>query len=345
MLYLGTQVLILLDLSYVSRFWTQFEAWLSMQFATPSGLKSAVGTRNTRHHIVAIQNAAAQSELYTKALVDNWAEKTPEQAFEFLSKPDVTVTNQSDKDGQLPKIKSLGETVQGAFKAIGAQLQQRVAASEEAAARAKAALEAFEVENDVKAGAGNPLKAAATRAELEAAAARTAKEKQRQAIAHGVAPMVMEREEGRQLVEAARKVEAEATAAKERAAAAARAAEERAAAEARAAKERAAAAAREANATRTAQFRGPCKDVCASSCACCCVSADGMRLYGCVPLTDGEVQRDYFLPLCLHTCLCPQQGGECVGDDLAGAALAFLLANTCLCCMQDPNSSGRVVDW
>ena len=31
MLYLGTTVLILLDLSYVSRFWTQFEAWLSMQ--------------------------------------------------------------------------------------------------------------------------------------------------------------------------------------------------------------------------------------------------------------------------------------------------------------------------
>ena len=27
-LYLGTSVLILLDLSYVSRFWTQFEAWL-----------------------------------------------------------------------------------------------------------------------------------------------------------------------------------------------------------------------------------------------------------------------------------------------------------------------------
>ena len=136
MLYLGTQVLILLDLSYVSRFWTQFEAWLSMQFATPGGLKSAVGTRNTRHHIVAIQNAAAQSELFTKALVDNWAEKTPEQAFEFLSKPDVTVTNQSDKDGQLLKIKSLGETVQGAFKAIDAQLQQRVAASERRRPRA-----------------------------------------------------------------------------------------------------------------------------------------------------------------------------------------------------------------
>ena len=58
MLYLGTTVLILYDLSYASRFWTQFEAWLGMQFATPSGLKSAVGTENARYHIVCIQNAA-----------------------------------------------------------------------------------------------------------------------------------------------------------------------------------------------------------------------------------------------------------------------------------------------
>jgi hypothetical protein len=99
MLYLGTQVLILLDLSYVSRFWTQFEAWLSMQFATPDGLKSAVGTQSTRHHIVAIQNAAAQSDMFTKMLLDQWATKTPDEAFEFLSKPDVTVTNKSDKEG------------------------------------------------------------------------------------------------------------------------------------------------------------------------------------------------------------------------------------------------------
>ena len=129
-------------------------------------------------------------------------------------------------------------------------------------------------------------------------------------------------------------MEAEAKAAKERAAAEARAAEERAAAESRAAKERAAAAAREANATRTAQFRGPCKDVCASSCACCCVSADGMRLYGCVPLTDGAVPRDYILPLCLHTCLCPQQGGHpCPGD--GSLCCNNIFANTCLCCWQD----------
>jgi hypothetical protein len=121
MLFLGTTVLILFDLSYLSRFWTQVEAWLSMQVATPDGLKSAVGTKNARYHIVCIQGAAEQAELYTKALVDTWATKTPQQAFDFLSKPDVTVTNQTDKEVQLSKIKALDATVRGAFQAVGAR--------------------------------------------------------------------------------------------------------------------------------------------------------------------------------------------------------------------------------
>ena len=325
MLFLGTSVLILLDLSYVSRFWTQFEAWLSMQFATPNGLKSAIGTATVRHHIVCIQNAAEQSELYTKALTTSWADKTPLQAHDFLSKPDVTVTNASDKEGQLPKIKALDATVQGAFQAIDAQLQQRVIASAEVVARTKAALEAFESENDVQAGERNPLKAAAVQAEREAAAARATKEKHAQAIAHGVIPMVMEREEGRRIVEEARKAEAEAKAAKERAVA-----------EARAAKERAAAEKREANAARTSQFQdGPCKECCMPL-ACCCVSADGNKVYGCVP-----TKYDYWLPLCLHTCLCPQQGGSpCPsGHNELKCADYFLFPlfnNACCTCIQEP---------
>jgi hypothetical protein len=146
MLYLGTTVLILFDISYTSRFWTQFEAWLSMQFATPNGLKSAVGTKNARYHIVCIQNAAEQAEAHTMMLVNTWATKTPQQAFDFLSKPDVTVTNQSDKQGQLPKIRALDATVQGAFQAIkkqsAAQAAAALRAEKERRARAAAAREA-----------------------------------------------------------------------------------------------------------------------------------------------------------------------------------------------------------
>jgi hypothetical protein len=208
MLYLGTTVLILFDLSYLSRFWTQFEAWLSMQFATPNGLKSAVGTENARYHIVCIQGAAEQAEQYKEALVDTWADKTPQQAFDFLSRPDVTVTNQSDKLKQLPKIKALDATVQGAFQAIDAQLLQRVAANaaavelalselqkverecREATARAEAECRAAKARADAKVV---PLAEVMTRAEGEAAAARAAKQTHAQAIKHGVMPIVMER--------------------------------------------------------------------------------------------------------------------------------------------------------
>ena len=57
LLYLGMSVLVLLDLSYLSRFWTQMEAWLSMQDTTLGGLRSAVGTARERHTIKCIYNA------------------------------------------------------------------------------------------------------------------------------------------------------------------------------------------------------------------------------------------------------------------------------------------------
>ena len=68
--------------------------------------------------------------------------------------------------------------------------------------------------------------------------------------------------------------------------------------------ERAAAGTRKANAARTSKFEGPCTDCCVSL-ACCCVSANGGKVYGCWP-----TEADYVLQLCLHTCLCPQQGGN-----------------------------------
>ena len=40
-----------------------------------------------------------------------WANKTPIEAYDILKQEDVTVTNQSDKDNQLPKIQKLAEEV------------------------------------------------------------------------------------------------------------------------------------------------------------------------------------------------------------------------------------------
>jgi hypothetical protein len=106
-LYVTMRVLILLDLSYVSRFWTQYEAWLSMQLVTPEGVQAAPG-EHRRCTILPLYNVDADQ---VESLRKMWAGRTPQQAFEMLSKPDVTVTNQSDKEAQLPKILKFNDFV------------------------------------------------------------------------------------------------------------------------------------------------------------------------------------------------------------------------------------------
>jgi hypothetical protein len=113
-LYLTAQVLILLDGSYASRFWTLTEAWCSMQTATKDGLDKSiskpedadftgsdvkVGSRCT---IKCIHNAA--KETTSKFLVNLVSTQTPKGMYGILEKPDVNVTNAKDKEAILPKI-------------------------------------------------------------------------------------------------------------------------------------------------------------------------------------------------------------------------------------------------
>ena len=106
-IFLGMQVLILLDMSYVSRFWTQTEAWMSMQDASTSGLATA-SEEKRRYTIVPLHNASAK---VSETLIDMWTGKSAQEAHDILAQPDVLVTNQSDKERQLPKILKLNETI------------------------------------------------------------------------------------------------------------------------------------------------------------------------------------------------------------------------------------------
>ena len=106
-IFLGMQVLILLDISYMSRFGTQTETWLSMQDASTSGLATASEERR-RYTIVPLHNASAK---LSETLIDMWTGKTAQEAHDILALPDVLVTNQSDKERQLPKILMLNETI------------------------------------------------------------------------------------------------------------------------------------------------------------------------------------------------------------------------------------------
>lgn len=110
MLYLGASVLILLDLSYMFRFWTQFEAWLCFQTATPQGLVSATGS-DTRYNITCLPGTPPS---FATDLYDMWSRSTPSEAQVKLRSPAVRVTNASDKDVQLEKILKLDELVRQA---------------------------------------------------------------------------------------------------------------------------------------------------------------------------------------------------------------------------------------
>lgn len=105
LLFLGIGVLILTDRSYLSRFWTNFEAWLSMQDVSMHGLVSARNS-STRCSIMTVHGAP---EALIESLVEEWSNCTAAKAFEKLSSADIAVTNQSDKDIQLPKILELDQ--------------------------------------------------------------------------------------------------------------------------------------------------------------------------------------------------------------------------------------------
>ena len=107
LLYLGLSVLILLDISYLSRFWTQMEAWLSMQLGGTDGLRPA-SERLRRCTIETLHTATSTTR---DDLIRMWATRTPEEAYTLLSQPDVQVTNQSDKTTQLKKVRGLDPLV------------------------------------------------------------------------------------------------------------------------------------------------------------------------------------------------------------------------------------------
>jgi hypothetical protein len=107
LLFLGSSVLILCDRTYTTRFWTLFEAWLSMQMASVDGLVPALREKR-RCDIVPIHHANSLTVSELEALV---AGKSLDQIHATLDSPDVSVTNQKDKGQQLAKLLALDSQV------------------------------------------------------------------------------------------------------------------------------------------------------------------------------------------------------------------------------------------
>ena len=128
LLYLGCQVLALIDISYLSRFWTQFEAWLSMQEGSSAVGLRAAPERRRRLQMVCLHNATTGSE--DVKLQRMWCNVTPQMALELLAKPDVTVTNTGDKVTQLEKIEMLDGEVRQAWGVEAARVLRAEAEEE-----------------------------------------------------------------------------------------------------------------------------------------------------------------------------------------------------------------------
>ena len=90
-------------------------------------LRRAVGAE-CRETFVPIYNGTATA---VKLLEEQWRDVKPLEARAILARPDVTVTNQSDKDMQLPKLKQLDELVRETF----AQMSREANAKRAEAAR------------------------------------------------------------------------------------------------------------------------------------------------------------------------------------------------------------------
>jgi vacuolar protein 8 len=107
LLFLGSRVLILCDRTYTTRFWTLFEAWISMQMATDDGLVPAPREKR-RCDIVPIHLASSVTASELETLV---AGKSLDQVYAMLGSPDIQVTNQKDKGMQLAKLLALDHQV------------------------------------------------------------------------------------------------------------------------------------------------------------------------------------------------------------------------------------------
>lgn len=111
-LYLTARVLILLDNSYVGRFWTLMEAWCAMQTTSSHGVRPA-SLAESRFAVVCLHNADSTRD--PAKLVDLVATKMPSEMRGILAAPDVCVTNARDKTTMLAVVGEADRFVRSAF--------------------------------------------------------------------------------------------------------------------------------------------------------------------------------------------------------------------------------------
>jgi len=123
LLFLGLSVLVVMDQQYVGRFWTVWEAWLSMRgFGGVLGLE-AVSDKKLRVIFLLTGNATID---HAKLFRKQWGRMTPQDVYAALARDDILVTNESDKDAQLQVLQALPDRCKIAFMQASAALRSMV---------------------------------------------------------------------------------------------------------------------------------------------------------------------------------------------------------------------------
>ena len=125
LIYLGCSVLVLMDRSTLCRFWTQFEAWLSMQSVGESGLEPASETR--ARYTICMQHGAPST--LVSALQEEWAKCSVPTACTKLQSPDVAATNLKDKEILIPRIVEFADEVRRNVIEIAIRREEALRAS------------------------------------------------------------------------------------------------------------------------------------------------------------------------------------------------------------------------
>ena len=112
-LYLGCNVLCIVDNNYSTRFWTNYEAWLSMRKASHKGLVSIANDEDKRCTIKCIMNASDEDRM---KLIKRWSGASVVEVAEKLRENDILVTNMKDKADQLASALAIDQEVQDLLK-------------------------------------------------------------------------------------------------------------------------------------------------------------------------------------------------------------------------------------
>ena len=102
--FLCGSCLLLVDGGYCARFWTQYEAWLSLQKASAAGIVDA-RTRERCH----VRLLHEEPEFMATLLIEMWKLKPAGQAGVVLRSPLVPAARAADKEEQLGELARLDE--------------------------------------------------------------------------------------------------------------------------------------------------------------------------------------------------------------------------------------------